>query len=574
MSHRELQILELRLPYCPHTYSVSPCTATRADGQECYQTFRTCKDKANFGTGTKSYFFCRPGHRPFRNTTVWPVFTGYSPISGSIDARGGAGGRDRITFTLANFRHSGAGVDPYLRRRRKTTKDPYFFDLLRRRNHIEGREVYLYTGEDDDSGILDLTRLRCQAYYLDSILPGRAGDVRVIATDIYGKWGDVLIPPASEGELSAVIDDSQLSLDLKTGQGEAYETWAGALPFYIFIDKELLQVTVRSGDNFTVVRAQGGTAPAEHKADTKVQISYSKALERIDTVWSDLHSRAEVPSALYDSTGATEVVDAWQGGWRLTFHWGKPMALSKWLDELGQQTYSYTRWDAEAQVAAYDCHRPANAGEISVSIRDGVGIIEDSLQPIPRPEDRINQVNLYFAPEDWSRDFGKQDEERPAYSRVAILEDADAQSENASGDRKPLDRFCWMLPSTMSAAVEAVGFRMLNARADTPEDVDLEVPKLVADQVALGGFVTLSSERVIAADGTPQPVDCLVTQKRPPGDPMDTTARLILRPLRYAKAYARYAPSGTPAYPDDTDYGHYGDSGGLMPNGDPGQVYA
>lgn len=575
MSSRKLQILELRLPFCPHTFSVSPCTASRSDGSECYQTFRTCKDRANFGAGTKSYLFCRPGTRPFSNATVWPVLTGVSPIAGTIDSRGGSGGRDRITFTLADFRHSGAGVDPYLRRRQPVSgKNPYFFDLLRRRNHIEGREVYYYTGEDDGSGRLNLTSMKRKAYYLDSIQPGRSGDVRVIATDLYGTWGDILIPPASEGELSADISDSQLYLDLKSGQGAAYEAWAGSVPFYVWLDKELVKVTARSTDNFTIVRAQGGTTESEHKTDSRVQISHSVELERIDDVWSDLHSRAGVPAALYDSLGATEVVDAWQGGWRLLFHWGKPMGLSKWLDELGQQTHSYTKWDAENQVAAYDCHRPANSGEILVTIRDGEGIIEDSVQPIPRPEERINQINLYYGPEDWSLDLNKQSEETPAYSRVAIIEDADAQSDNASGDTKPIDRYCWMLPSSMSAAVEAVGFRILNSRTEIPEDVDLSVPKFIADQVELGSFISLESERIIGEDGQADPVDCLITQKRLGGDPMDTTARLMLRPLRYAKSYARYAPSGTPTYPDDKAYGHYGDSSGLMPNGDPGQVYA
>lgn len=45
---QSIQLVEMHLSKCPHTYGVLPCTAGLSVGQECYNTFETCQDRENY----------------------------------------------------------------------------------------------------------------------------------------------------------------------------------------------------------------------------------------------------------------------------------------------------------------------------------------------------------------------------------------------------------------------------------------------------------------------------------------------------------------------------------------------
>ena len=47
-------VVEVDLDKCTRTYGVSPCTASGSSGNECYNTYATCQDTANFFASTSS----------------------------------------------------------------------------------------------------------------------------------------------------------------------------------------------------------------------------------------------------------------------------------------------------------------------------------------------------------------------------------------------------------------------------------------------------------------------------------------------------------------------------------------
>ena len=64
-----ITVIELYLDSCANTYGVAPCTASGAVGSECYNTFGTCQDTANYSNTTKTYRFYEPvGNWPIGET--------------------------------------------------------------------------------------------------------------------------------------------------------------------------------------------------------------------------------------------------------------------------------------------------------------------------------------------------------------------------------------------------------------------------------------------------------------------------------------------------------------------------
>jgi len=69
-------VVELYLDDCAESFGVAPCTASAAAGGECYNTFSTCQDIANFNNVSKTYRFYQP-------VSNWPKGEiGYPAIKG------------------------------------------------------------------------------------------------------------------------------------------------------------------------------------------------------------------------------------------------------------------------------------------------------------------------------------------------------------------------------------------------------------------------------------------------------------------------------------------------------------
>jgi hypothetical protein len=85
----------------------------------------------------------------------------------------------------------------------------------------------------------------------------------------------------ANSKLAAAITAVAASLTVLTGEGARFPS---TYPFHISIDSEILQVTNRSSDTFTVVRAQESTSAATHKAGANVQLNITaKAISDLNS---------------------------------------------------------------------------------------------------------------------------------------------------------------------------------------------------------------------------------------------------------------------------------------------------
>lgn len=117
ISKTPLQYVIVTLDKCSRTYGNAPCTAAKAAGSECYNTYPTCQDRANFNRTTQDYYFidsfCKlpflDGSSNVINVRPYIKDISYQPteIKDSLTIN------SRCTITLFDEPDGDVGVDPY-----------------------------------------------------------------------------------------------------------------------------------------------------------------------------------------------------------------------------------------------------------------------------------------------------------------------------------------------------------------------------------------------------------------------------------------------------------------------------
>jgi len=109
----------------------------------------------------------------------------------------------------------------------------------------------------------------------------------------------------ANSKLSAAISSSATSLTVLNGEGARFPS---SYPFHITIDNEILKVTNRSTDTFTVQRAQESTAAAAHKAGANVRINITaKAISDLNSAVNALETAPPAHGASHENGGSDEI---------------------------------------------------------------------------------------------------------------------------------------------------------------------------------------------------------------------------------------------------------------------------
>lgn len=273
MSQR-IQVVQLDQPLCVNTFGVAPCTAT---GTKCYNTLKTCKDTANYDAtdNVLSLYWHTECENPMLLGGMFPTLTGLSTrpavvnIASADPDKQPLGSRAEATVTLRDHPYHDRVTDPYFRTRgyNPLNKGTFWSKWLARNDNYEGLEVTVYDGFEGEI----LNDMQKSYYVLDKISgPGSDGSVTLHLTDILKKADNdrATIPPASEGYLSAALDDVTTTFTVTpTGVGDDNYPASGTITIG---GSQEVMTFIRSGDNFTVVR---GSSPDSYDEGDLVQIA-------------------------------------------------------------------------------------------------------------------------------------------------------------------------------------------------------------------------------------------------------------------------------------------------------------
>ena len=116
--------------------------------------------------------------------------------------------------------------------------------------------------------------------------------------------------------LSASITNSTTSLSVASGKGSLFPAITGSDFFFVTISNsagtnEIVKVTARSVDTFTIVRAQDGTSAAAWSAGDKVELRITKAmLDQFKTDAIAAYTASDVLAKMLTVDGAGSGLDS------------------------------------------------------------------------------------------------------------------------------------------------------------------------------------------------------------------------------------------------------------------------
>ncbi|MGR8917986.1 MAG: hypothetical protein ACU85V_00085 [Gammaproteobacteria bacterium] len=454
-------VVELDLDFCAETYGVGACTASGAPGSECYNTFGTCQDTANFNKGTRTYRFCS-------DVRVPPEIDAYPciPLSGVDITPGRAlpnaiGELGKASVTFRDFPHDDVGgADPYRANRIASDLEGTFFGRMRARNkYYRGRTMRVLEGFIGAPFSWDDFRTRL--YVIESVEgPDADGRVRIVGKDLLKLADDdrVKIPAPSQLEFDGSVTASGTTIVI---------TGSGTLPAggtKVAASGEVITLGTKSGSTYTgCTRGVGATSGKAHSDGDAIQICREHSAENVrDIIESYLTTdvgidASYIPTAEWDAEEASSLSTL-----NLTALITEPVGARKLLNELCEQCGISLFFDEIEQKVRLFGNTPFS--DVQPIIIEDEAIIHDSMRVRDDVSRQVTRVDFRYAIID-PTDSGSSDEN---YARQYVLIDAGLESANQhDGQFEKKIRSRWFTASE-DAQVAVLAQRLVSRFGDPP----------------------------------------------------------------------------------------------------------
>lgn len=457
-----VSLIEIDIPICSLTYGTSPCAAVLGTTGDikCFNSLRTCQDRANFTTSTKTLRFCQPTMDiDFRKggvpVVVIPSIDSISTTPAVVNPGVDIGVRETVKVNFKDHPHSDAGLDKYLADRGYNPfgRGTFWAKLCARYPSFEGFGIRVLRGEYGD----DLDDFTTYHYVIDA-LTGQGDRVTITAKDplILADKKRAQAPYISTGVLAGDITAAAGSLTLSpAGIGDAEYPASGKATIG---GKEVVSFT-RSGDTMTITRAQSGTEADEHDQDDLVQLVLEYTSQAPSAIIQDLLTY--VPG--FDSAWIT--IANWQAdvdeylGRLYSAEIAEPVPVVDLLNELIQQIGLVMYWDTVNQQLRLIPLRPVTATSTAYCTDR---IEAGSFKLTHQPSLRVSEVWTYYG----IRNPLESLTEKQNYKAAVATADAEASEDYPQPAIKQI--FSRWIVSTNRAAASGLNALILARYRDAP----------------------------------------------------------------------------------------------------------
>lgn len=485
--------VELDMDVCTRTYGSSPCTAAigTTGTAKCYNTYATCQDKPNYNQGVKTYRFCESTASIPVGLQAIPLLKKVTFASQVITPGKGLGVRGSVTMRFLDAPWTDVDIDPYFADRATPAAGTFWGRFRARNPYYEGRAIRILSGYITSPFTWDTFQTR--AYIIDSLSAVLKGDeAQIVGKDILKLADDkkALFPSPSSGTLSASISNSATSLTVApTGAGSDYPA-SGK----IAVSGEVMSYT-RSGDVFTVTRAQSNTVAEAHDADDTVQlVGEFVAAEIQDVIYDLLTVSAGIDTAYIDKTAWDTERDTYLTGvWNL--EQPEPVGVNTLLAELTEQGNCRIWWDEINQKIRFRAIRPLDAALPVYT--DDLHFGENSVSVTEDMKQRISTVLIYFGRVNPTEKL----DDLKNYAVRYIQADTDAISTNEYGSSviKRINSR-WFLSSSLGRVQELADALLMTYR-DPPRLLDFRMDP--RHDLRVGDIFRAQTRYLQGVDGAP-----------------------------------------------------------------------
>lgn len=485
--------VELDMDVCTRTYGSSPCTAAVGvtGAAKCYNTFATCQDTAHYNKGVKTYRFSEPSALLPVGLQTIPLLRSVSFAPQQITPGKGLGVRGSVSIQLDDAPWTDVDIDPYVTARATPAAGTFWGRFRARNPYYEGRPLRILSGYITSPFTWDAFQTR--AYIIDSLSAVLKGDeAQITGKDILKLADDkkALFPRPSTGTLSAGITDSATTLTAApTGVGAAEYPASGK----IAISGEIMSFT-RSGDTFTVTRAQDNTEAKAHAADDTIQLVGEFASAEIqDVIYDLLTDYAGIDTAYIDKPAWDTERDTYLTGvWNLTQP--EPVGVNTLLAELTEQGNCRIWWDEIEQQIRFRAIRPL---DVALPVyTDDEHFLAGTVDLRDDPKQRLSSVLIYFG----RRSPAEKLDDLKNYAVRYLQADPDAAGANQYGSNviKRINSR-WFL-STSLGRVEDLADALLMTFRDPPRILSFAMDP--RHDLRVGDIFRAKTRYLQAADGS------------------------------------------------------------------------
>lgn len=368
--------------------------AARGLGFKCYNSLKTCQDRLHLTPQIETIRFSMSSeHYPDNVIDAIPNLTAISFSPGTISLGEDLGQRATFTANFIDHPHSdtGPGGDRYLSSR---GFDPYkkgtWWTKFRARfPFLQGRPLRVYRGVLGQT----LAEMDVRYYIIDSFDgPTPQGSFTLVAKDVLKLADDdkSQCPALSIGFLSADLTDSATSFTISpVGAGALYASGG-----YINIGGSEIVGYTRSGDVFTIIRAQYNTLAQSHSSQDLVQFCQAYLAVSPAVILADLLiNHANIPIEFVNQAAWQAECDTYLQSVYTTLI-PTPTGVNTLASEIIQQAALAVWWDDSAQQIRLQVLRQISTNATTL---DEDSLNQGSIQTQEQPDQRISQVWTYYA---------------------------------------------------------------------------------------------------------------------------------------------------------------------------------
>jgi hypothetical protein len=241
-------VLEMDIDTCSLTYGVAPCTASGGVGNECYNTFKTCQDKANYTRATKTYQFITTGSPLPAGEKLRPYIKQVKFAPTEIDPDAGIARRASVSLTLVDEPDNDADTDPYASTRATPAQGTFWSRFFARNHNYSGRparirRAYLTGGFNWGDFVTELYQIEAMKG------PSSRDEITITLKDPLKLTDRVKVPRPTAGKLAVALATNDLQMTLRALDGPDYPD-AG----YVRVGDQVIRYTdkrVAVGWNFS-----------------------------------------------------------------------------------------------------------------------------------------------------------------------------------------------------------------------------------------------------------------------------------------------------------------------------------
>lgn len=434
-----VQIVEIVQPFCANTYGVAPCTAAGSTGSECFNTYLTCQDQANFSLSSLSLWFssgkvaeAEISGAPYIIPSLLSVSTSPTMINvaSANDNAQGLGNRAVCTITLLDHPHSDRRVDPYVSTRGydPMTKASFWTKWLYRNRYRQNAKIIVYEGYVGQA----LSAMSKRTYFLQTISPPNAdGQITITGKDIITRLEErkAQAPLASPGTLYSAISAAVTSFEV-AGAVTADYSASGTLRIGNEVMTYTSQTTSANGVTFSgVTRGTDGTTAETHAVDDAVQECLRYTDARIDDVVADLLTTyGGIDAAYLDTVQWATEFDDYLSFWLLNALITVPTGVTDLVSEIMEQSLVYFWWDERTSLISMKAVRGVDAQPDTLTEENH--IIAGSFSMEEHPDQRTSQVWVYYRQDDYTKDHNDPN----AYVSLKVIADLTSEGDNKYGE--------------------------------------------------------------------------------------------------------------------------------------------